>query len=175
MKSRWWVWGHKEKCFFVGYQSQHREVEGLQQRSGLATVGMGKRREEKLADCWAIYSPFSPGARAQFPASFSSSYLLQICRFPSESEATSTQTHNPQLVSNLKSNLLRNSFIFKAPHFWLIPNAMGYLMQWASLSFLISQSAWLIEAIVSFVCHCIVPLSSDNKKPYWWNCRVSLK
>lgn len=96
-------------------------------------------------------------------------------RFPNESEATSTQTHNPQLVSNLKSNLLRNSFIFKTPHFWLIPNAMGYLMQWASLSFLISQSAWLIEAIVSFVCHCIVPLSSDNKKPYWWNCRVSLK
>lgn len=41
---------------------------------------------------------------------------------------------------------------------------MGYLMQWVSLSFLISQSAWLIEAIVGLVCQRIVPLSSDNKK-----------
>ena len=41
---------------------------------------------------------------------------------------------------------------------------MGYLMQWVALSFLISQSAWLIDAIVGLVCQYIVPLSSDNKK-----------
>lgn len=48
--------------------------------------------------------------------------------------------------------------------FWLIPSTMGYLMQWVSLSFLISQSAWLIEDIVGFVCQHIFPLSSDKKK-----------